>query len=34
VQLFETIAGDYFSILGLPLQPLLAELRHQGVIAT
>jgi septum formation protein len=33
-QLFESVAGDYFAILGLPLQPLLAELRRYGVIAT
>ena len=33
-QLFGCVEGDYFSILGLPLQPLLAELRRQGVIAT
>ena len=32
-QLFETVRGDYFSILGLPLVPLLAILREHGVIA-
>jgi septum formation protein len=29
-QLFDTIQGDYFSILGLPLIPLLAYLREAG----
>ena len=33
-QLFARVEGDYFAIQGLPLQPLLAELRKQGVIAT
>jgi septum formation protein len=31
-QLFEDIQGDYFTILGMPLLPLLAELRRQKVI--
>ncbi len=34
VQLFERIDGDYFTILGLPLMPLLTELRARGVVAT
>lgn len=29
-QLFEAAEGDYFSILGLPLLPVLKELRAQG----
>jgi septum formation protein len=33
VQLFEKIEGDYFSIIGLPLIPLLEALRARGVIA-
>jgi septum formation protein len=32
VQLLEKIDGDYFSILGLPLIPLLDTLRREGVI--
>ncbi len=34
LQLFENIEGDYFTILGLPLLPLLAELRARGIVAT
>lgn len=33
IHLFERIEGDYFTILGLPLLPLLDFLRKQGVIA-
>ena len=33
IQLFDSITGDYFSILGLPLLPLLAFLRARGAIA-
>jgi septum formation protein len=32
IQLFETIEGDYFTILGLPMLPLLSKLRELGAI--
>lgn len=31
-QLFERVDGDYFSVLGLPLLPLLSFLREHGVV--
>jgi septum formation protein len=34
IQLFERVAGDLFTIIGLPLVPLLAELRARGAIGT
>jgi septum formation protein len=33
IQLFERVEGDSFTIIGLPLLPLLAELRARGAIA-
>jgi septum formation protein len=32
VQLFEAIEGDHFTILGMPLLPLLGALRERGVL--
>jgi nucleoside triphosphate pyrophosphatase len=32
IQLFDGVEGDYFTIIGLPLLPLLAELRVRGVV--
>jgi septum formation protein len=32
IQLFENIKGDYFTILGFPLLPLLTFLRTRGII--
>ncbi len=32
LQLFDYVDGDYFTILGLPMMPLLAELRARGAL--
>jgi septum formation protein len=34
VQLFDRIEGDHFTILGMPLIPLLGALRERGLIAS
>jgi septum formation protein len=34
LQLFEKIDGDYFTILGMPLLPVLEELRVRGALAS
>lgn len=33
-QLFDRVEGDYFTVLGMPLWPVLAQLRQNGVITT
>jgi septum formation protein len=34
IHLFEKIEGDYFTILGLPMLPLLQFLRSRGLLVT
>ena len=34
VQLFESVEGSHFTILGMPLVPLLAALRQRGLLAS
>jgi septum formation protein len=33
-QLFARVDGDYFSVLGLPLLAVLAQLRKEGLLAS
>jgi septum formation protein len=32
VQLIDSFSGDFFAVLGLPMLPLLAALRREGVL--
>ena len=34
VQLFEAVEGSHWAILGMPLLPILEELRHRGVVTS
>ena len=34
VTLFDQVEGDHFTILGMPLLPLLAALRERGLVAS
>ena len=34
IQLFERVEGDHFTIMGMPLLPLMNELRKHGVVRT